>query len=124
MRILCSLLSCVISLQVLATTCVEISEYERDLYLTPGGKYTQEDIRSNGNMTRSQKFKDFVSSHNPRPASGDQVCPITSVKTHPQCTWIIGGKTYAFCCPSCIDEFLTLAKKTPHVIKDPQSYTK
>lgn len=101
----------------------EVSAYEKELYLTPGGKYTLEDIRLNGNMTRSQKFKDFVSKHNRNPQSGDLVCPITLAKVHPQCSWIIGGKSYQFCSPSCIDAFLTAAKKSPEEIEDPAFYS-
>ena len=89
----------------------------------PGGKYTLDDIRANGNLTRSQKFKDFVSSHNLKPQSGDLICPISLSKAHPQCSWIIGGKSYQFCCPSCIDEFLTAAKKSPEEIEDPEFYS-
>ncbi len=103
---------------------VEVSEYEKELYLSPAGKYTMEDILANGSMTRSQKFKDYISSHNPNPKTGDLVCPISSTKTNPQCSWVIGGKAYQFCCPSCIDEFLALAKSSPAQIKDPEFYIK
>jgi hypothetical protein len=101
-----------------------VSEYENQLYLTPGGKYTTEDIHANGKMTRSQKFKDYISSHNLHVQTGDFICPITLVKANPACTWIIGGRSYQFCCPSCIDEFLALAKKSPQEIHDPEHYVK
>src|SRR5690242_12031143 len=78
---------------------VEISEYEKELFLSPAGKYTKEDIAANGNITRSQKFRDYISAHNPQPKKGDQICPISLTKANPSCTWIIGGKSYQFCCP-------------------------
>lgn len=106
------------------TNQIEISERETQLYLMPAGKYTSADIQANGSMTRSQKFKDFISSHNPNPQSGDAICPISKTKANSHCSWVIGGKTYQFCCPSCIDEFITLAKKSPQEIKDPEYYIK
>ena len=126
---LCLFLLCVKNLDLIAKNAkinpvlVEISEYEKELFLTPAGKYTMEDILANENLTRSQKFKDYISAHNPQPKKGDRICPISLTKANPSCTWIIGGKSYQFCCPFCIDEFLTLAKKSPEQIKDPEHYT-
>lgn len=95
---------------------------ERKLYLTPGGKYTEADIRANGNMTVSQKYKGFMSAHDMHPKPGMKICPVTMTKANAQCSWIIGGKTYEFCCPPCIDEFVKTAKENPEAIKDPQDY--
>jgi hypothetical protein len=96
---------------------------ERELYLTAAGKYTQADIEANGNRTASQKFKGFRAAHDFRPQPGDKICPVTLTKAHPQCTWIVGGKEYEFCCPPCVDEFVTLAKEDGE-IKDPEDYVK
>jgi hypothetical protein len=117
------LLSC-LSLQAAQPMVIEISEYEKQLYLTPGGMYTREDIQANGNMTRSQKFIGLAVKHDPNATSGDAICPITSVKANPDCTWVIGGKSYQFCCPQCIDEFLNRAKLSTAEIKNPEFYTK
>lgn len=95
---------------------------ERDLYLTPGGKFTAADIRANGSQTASQKYRAFRSAHNLHPASGDTICPITGTKANPACTWVIGGQTYSFCCPPCIDEFVKLAKEHPDKIEPPAAY--
>jgi len=97
---------------------------ERQLYLTPGGKYTEADIKANGNRTASQRFKGVISSHDRKPKSGDKICPITRTKANPNITWVVGGKTYEFCCPPCIDEFVQLAKEHPEEIKEPGSYVK
>ena len=97
---------------------------ERKLYLTAGGKYTEADIKANGNVTASQKFKGVSSSHDMFPKKGDRICPITLTKANPDFTWIIDGKPYQFCCPPCVDEFVKLAKEQPHAIKDPDSYIK
>jgi len=97
-------------------------EDERKLYLTPGGKYTAADIKANGNVTASTKFKGLKSSHNTAPKVGDKICPVTSTKANPQFTWIVGGKTYEFCCPPCVDEFVKTAKSSPDEIKEPGDY--
>jgi hypothetical protein len=99
-----------------------INAAERQLYLTPGGKYTAEDIRANGNRTAGQKYEGFKASHDRNPQPGDKICPITDTKANPKCTWIVGGKTYQFCCPPCIDEFVRLAKENPDKVKDPEEY--
>jgi len=97
---------------------------ERQLYLTPGGKYTAEDIKANGNMTAAQKFKGAMSKHDMKPKPGDKICPITATKTNPKFTWIVGGKAYEFCCPPRIDEFVKTAKESPEEIKEPKDYVK
>jgi hypothetical protein len=96
----------------------------RELYLTSGGVYTAADIEANGNITAPQKFKGMTASHDLKPAPGDKICPVTLTKANPKFSWIVGGKTYEFCCPPCIDEFVALAKTDPSQIKEPNSYVK
>jgi YHS domain-containing protein len=95
---------------------------EEVLYLTPGGLYTDADIEANGRMTASQRFDGFRAEHDKHPKPGDSICPVTETKANPKAPWIIGGKTYLFCCPPCIDEFLALAKEAPEKILPPSSY--
>jgi hypothetical protein len=97
-------------------------EQERKLYLTPGGRYTKADIEANGGVTASEKFKGVMASHDLTPRPGDAICPITLTKANPKFTWVVGGKTYAFCCPPCIDEFVQTAKERPDQIKEPGDY--
>lgn len=97
-------------------------EEERQLYLTPGGLYTEADIKANGNTTASAKFKGMMSAHNNKPAPGEKICPISLTKANPKFTWYIGGKPYEFCCPPCVDEFVKTAKATPSEIKQPEEY--
>lgn len=97
-------------------------EEERALYLTPGGKYTEADVLANGRRTASMKFAGFRASHDPHPTPGSRVCPITDTRANPDCSWIIGGKTYHFCCPPCVDEFVRRAKDNPESIRDPEAY--
>ncbi len=99
-------------------------EAERQLYLTPGGLYTQADIEANGNVTVSQKFATFQAAHDLNPKVGDKICPVTLTKANPKCSWIVGGKTYEFCCPPCVDEFVKLAKSKPEEVKEPEQYVK
>jgi hypothetical protein len=101
-------------------------EEERKLYLTAGGIYTQSDIEANGNMTASQKFKGFMAKHDMHPKAGDKICPVTMTKANPACAWIVGGKSYEFCCPPCVDEFVSWAKNEETVkdILTPEEYVK
>jgi YHS domain-containing protein len=97
---------------------------EKQLYLTPGGRYTLEDVERNGKRTASEKFSDFDAAHDLEPKSGDPICPITLTKANAECSWIVGGRTYTFCCPPCVDEFVRRAKEKPDSIQPPESYRK
>lgn len=101
-----------------------VDEAETKLYLTPGGLYTVADIKANGNLTASQKFVGFQPSHDLKPKVGDKICPVTLTKANPKCTWIVGGQTYEFCCPPCVDEFVALAKTKPEQVKQPGEYVR
>ena len=99
-------------------------EDAKALHLTPGGKYTAADIKANGNTSPAAKFKGIKSDHNAKPKPGDKTCPISMTLANPKFTWVVGGKTYEFCCVPCIDEFVQLAKTKPNEIKDPSEYVK
>ncbi len=101
-----------------------VNAEERALYLTPGGKYSEADIKANGNVTASAKFKGLKSSHDMFPKPGDKICPVTKTKANPKFTWIVDGKPYEFCCPPCVDEFVKTAKATPDVVLQPSEYVK
>ena len=100
------------------------AEEERKLYLTAGGKYTVADIKANGGVTATQKFRGVPSSHDMFPKEGDRICPVTKTKANPKFTWIVDGKSYQFCCPPCVDEFVTMAKERPEELKAPDDYIK
>ena len=34
----------------------------------------------------------------------------------------IGGRTYRFCCPPCVDEFVKTAKEQPGEVREPEDY--
>ncbi|MFO0841973.1 MAG: hypothetical protein U0797_06165 [Gemmataceae bacterium] len=97
---------------------------ERKLYLTPGGKYTADDIKANGKVTASEKFKGVKAVHDMKPKAGEPVCPITMTKANDKFAWVVGEQTYTFCCPPCVDEFVQLAKEKPDEIKEPDFYRK
>ncbi len=97
---------------------------ERTLYLTPGGIYNEADIDSNGRQTASERFAGFRSRHDMNPAVGAKICPVTLTLANPECVWFVNGKSYQFCCPPCVDEFVRLAKESPDQIKDPEDYVK
>ena len=94
----------------------------RELYLTPAGIYSDADIRANGRRSASEAFVNFRAEHDFSPQPGDRLCPITRTKSNPACRWVIGGQTYEFCCPPCIDEFVRLAREQPQAIADPDDY--
>jgi uncharacterized membrane protein YphA (DoxX/SURF4 family) len=95
---------------------------ERALFLTPGGRYTEADIRANGGLTAPQKFQGMMSQHNARPAPGERICPISRTKANPRFAWIIRGQKYLFCCPPCVGEFLQQAKTAPNKIRPAATY--
>jgi len=97
---------------------------EVSLYLEPGGIYTLDDIEANGRRTASDKFLGFRAVHDFSPMPGDRICPITRTKANPDCDWIIAGQRYEFCCPPCIDEFLSLAKRSPDQVLSASQYIK
>lgn len=100
------------------------ADEERALYLTPGGIYTEADIKANGSVTAGDRYKGKMAKHDMKPKAGDKICPITMTKANPKFTWIIGGKSYEFCCPPCIDEYVLLAKTSPKEVLDPSEYIK
>lgn len=97
---------------------------ERELYLTPGGLYTDADIAANGGETASMKFKGIPSSHDMFPEAGERICPVTKTRANPKFTWIVGGKPYQFCCPPCVDEFVRAAKQATEPLPEPESFVK
>lgn len=97
---------------------------EEALYLTAEGRYTIDDIELNGRTTSSQKYKGVKSEHDMSPKSGDRICPITRTKANPKFSWIVDGKTYTFCCPPCIDEFVASARAATEPLPDPESFLK
>lgn len=97
---------------------------EQAVFLTPGGAYTKADITANGGKTVSEKYPGFMANHDAAPKKGDRICPVSRTKASPKLTWIVGGKKYAFCCPPCVTEFVTKAKKDPKSIKAPHTYVK
>jgi YHS domain-containing protein len=98
------------------------SDTAQRLFLTPGGLYTADDVAANGTATATQKYGSQMSMHNAHPKPGDRICPITDTVANPKFSWIIGGKSYQFCCPPCIEEFVKKAKEKPQSIKAPETY--
>ncbi|HMO15784.1 MAG TPA: hypothetical protein PKD64_16390 [Pirellulaceae bacterium] len=97
-------------------------EEEQKLYFTAAGKYTEADIKANGNLTASAKFKGFMSKHDMNPKPGELICPVTFTKANPKIEWQVNGKKYLFCCPPCVDEFVRMAKEEPESVLEPEEY--
>ena len=94
------------------------------LFGNPGGLYTDADIQANGKLTPAEKFKGIKSKHDAEAKTGDKICPVSETLANPQFTWVIGGKSYEFCCPPCVEEFVSAAKQKPASIKPPEEYRK
>lgn len=100
------------------------TDEERTLFLTPGGKYTEADIKANGNAVPTVKYKGVRPTHDDNPKAGQKICPISKTLANPKFTWVVGGKTYEFCCIPCIEEFVDKAKQKPDEVLDPSAYIK
>ena len=100
----------------------EDEEDEKKLFLTPGGKYTEADVKANGNVTASRKYRGFQARHDLKPSKGDRICPVTLTKANPQCSWIVADEKHLFCCPPCIGEFVRGAKERPDEVKAATGY--
>jgi YHS domain-containing protein len=98
------------------------TDEEKALFLTPGGKYTAADIIANGNQVAAIKYRGLRAAHDMHPKPGDRLCPITNTVASEKFAWIIGGKSYRFCCPPCIEEFVKTAKEKPETLRDPETY--
>jgi hypothetical protein len=92
---------------------------EGKLLLSPGGKYTEADVQANGGMPASRKYKGLRASHDVRPRPGERLCPVSLTKANREFIWVVGGNSYAFCCPPCIEEFVWQAKEQPREIREP-----
>ncbi len=100
------------------------TDEEQSLFLTPGGLYTAADIAANGATVPGVKYKGVRASHDDNPKPGERICPVSKTKANPKFTWVVGGKTYEFCCVPCIEEFVALAKEKPGEVKYPKEYVK
>lgn len=97
---------------------------EQTLFRSPGGIYSRADIAANGDLLPSDRYSRFRARHDFRPRAGEKICPITRTKAHTECTWIVGDRTYEFCCPPCIVEFVRQAKEQPENILPPENYVR
>lgn len=94
------------------------------LFGTAGGLYTPDDIKANGTRTPDEKYKGIRAKHGTDPKAGDKICPISETLANPQFTWVVGGKSYEFCCTPCIEEFVDKAKTKSDEVLDPSAYIK
>ncbi len=95
--------------------------YLRELYLKPGGIYTEADIKANGTKTAAEKFAGKIWDHADK-KPGDKVCPITNNRAEKECAWTVNGQAYEFCCHPCVDKFIQQAHNEPGKIKPAKDY--
>lgn len=96
---------------------------EADICLKPGGIYTLEDIKANGNIVPSSKYKGFIANHI-HPSKGEWICPITGSRGDERCWWIINNEKYYFCCPPCCVNAIQMAKNNTGQLKPAKEYIK
>jgi hypothetical protein len=60
------------------------ADEERALYLTPGGIYTEADIKANGSVTAGDKYKGKMAKHDMKPKAGDKSVPDHHDQGEPQ----------------------------------------
>jgi len=94
-----------------------------NIFLVPGGKYLDADIAANGRPMPEEMFCN-QRAHDLKPRPGDRICPITRAKARADCTWIVYGGGYQFCCAPCIERFVQAAKEQPDTIKGPETYVR
>lgn len=102
----------------------EFRAEEEKLHLSPGGRYTAADIKANGSVIASEKYEGAAFTHELTAKPGDRLCPVTLARADRRFAWAVGGRSYFFCCPPCIDEFVQLAKERPAAIRSPEEYMK
>lgn len=98
------------------------TSFERELFLTPGGLYTEADIEANGKTVPSAKYTGISWPHDDDLKPGDKVCPVTANKADERCAWVVNSRKYEFCCTPCLDKFVKWAKERPEKIKEPTEY--
>jgi hypothetical protein len=95
---------------------------EAALYATPGGRYVADDIRANGPLVASIKFRGERPEHRHDAKVGGFLCPVSGLRANDRFNWVVGGQRYSFCCPPCIDEFVRAAKERPAELREPNFY--
>lgn len=97
---------------------------QRRIFLSPGGKYLDADIRDNGGLSADAKFAAAAATHDHAPKPGDRVCPVSGFKAEAAIAWVVGRERYVFCCQPCIDEFVLLAKERPDEVRSAEKYVR
>lgn len=90
-----------------------VAQEQQDIYLRPAGRYTDDDIAANGRATAAETFRGTKAAHGRHDAKGDALCPTARLPADRRFAWVVGGKKLHFCCPQCIDEFVTRVKQHP-----------
>lgn len=95
---------------------------QQRLYRTAAGLYTSGDIQANGAAPPAERFAGLLPRHDPHPQTGERICPVTHTKADPRFAWTVSGRSYLFCCPPCIDEFVQQARTHPGSVRPPEDY--
>ncbi|GIV02345.1 MAG: hypothetical protein KatS3mg015_1175 [Fimbriimonadales bacterium] len=93
------------------------AKFEKEIFTTPRGIYTEEDVKANGNTWPSAKYpqNDFPIDLKPRP--GDFIDPVLLTRADPNRSWIINGEKYYFACNQSIEEQVLRARNFPSRVR-------
>jgi len=100
------------------------AELVRSVVLTPKGQYTWADTEAEKQGVPTEKYRELKVIHDMRPKPGDRLCPVTRAKAAPRIQWQVDGRTYLFCCPPCIVDFIEAARASIKPMIAPEQLVK
>lgn len=94
----------------------------KDLFDTPGGAYTAEDIKVNGLVPPSIRFNAVIVPYIIKGIPGQPIDPILKTRSCGAYDWSVGGQIYHFASVPSLEEFVMRAKADPKSVLPPSAY--
>lgn len=94
----------------------------KEVFGTPGGAYTKEDIAKNGTIPPAQRFGDVQFLYTMKAFPGQATDPILGTKVSGAFDWYVGGQCYHFASVPSLEEFVMRAKKDPSSVMPASHY--
>ncbi|MEW5884513.1 MAG: hypothetical protein AB1725_09865 [Armatimonadota bacterium] len=95
----------------------EWAKFERTIFTTASGLYSDQDVKANGNTWPSAKYPDNSFPIDLKPRKGDYVDPVLLTRADPKRSWVVNGETYYFACNQSIEEWVLRARNFPGRIR-------
>jgi len=93
----------------------------KEVFGTPGGAYTTEDIRVNGLVPPSIRFNNVTFTYTLKPLPGQPYDPILKTRSSGAFDWSVCGQIYHFASIPSLEEFVMRAKKDKSILP-PSAY--